>query len=262
MSIAHTLAARSLCGAFRRAPQRRVRDHRARHAGSRALRSRRREATANCGWSAGQWDLRWRHAPATGTRRGGDAPRGQAIVEAIPGREMTGRRRTPPRRTCGVSLIAFALAVAVVFCAGVSVGAPTAGSRFGPPRLVAMFPSADLHATVSADASANAIMVAGERGSGQPALFEHRFGAPWRGPLPIPGDGVRQDAAVAAAGSGAAVIVWAQHSGPLRGSSVPAVRDPGQALHGPLPVAAVLPSRATRPSVAIDARGVTSLVLV
>lgn len=160
-----------------------------------------------------------------------------------------------------IAVAVAALAVAAVCGPGpvVARSAVAGQVQFMPPVLGPTLPGSIVELAGAADSGANEISVT-RPARGEAVWFEHPFGAPWTTPSAVPGGGAGIGFHVAAAGAGAAAIVWEQREGPFAGGLVAAVRDPGDVLRGPVPIAPVrpIPSMARRglaPVVAVDAHG-------
>jgi hypothetical protein len=105
------------------------------------------------------------------------------------------------------------------------------------------------------DAAGNALIVVRPGFVPNLTLIERSAGGDWSAPAALPGAGAPvASAEVAAAGDGAAAVVWRRAEGRYGGIEA-LVRDPGAAFAGPLAVAGADAGGVRHPVVGVDARG-------
>lgn len=144
------------------------------------------------------------------------------------------------------SVRAGALTLAVAAMTATSASA----APLGPPQVLATAPM-EMALVAAGDRDGNAVLVL-RPGGGAPVVFERQAGGGWSGPAALPGRGVRPSLQVAAAGSGAAAIVWRRAD---YGAIQATLRAPGGTFGAPVTVAGPSAGGVRHPTLGVDARG-------
>jgi hypothetical protein len=161
----------------------------------------------------------------------------------------------PPHPLTVTMPLVVLLAVVLTFLA--MAAAPASAEPFGPPQSLFVLSTtflSPLRFAAAGDVAGNGIAVVRDESRGSiPLIIERRHGGAWSQPAPLAG--VAASVVVAAAGDGAAAIVWRQDA-PSRNSAIKAlVRAPGGSFEGPFVVAGPGLDGVRAPRVAVAANG-------